>query len=64
MEFSHENYTKIDENPSHQTHSVKYQIDWKGVGNIIDMGSITLLLVWFDYNRLIRQTGDSLGLNA
>jgi len=43
----------MDKKPSHQTHSVTYQIDRKGVGNIIDMGSITLLLVWFDYNRLI-----------
>ena len=64
LEFSHENYIKMDENPSHQTHSVTYQIDQKGVGNIIDMGSIAILLVWFDYNRLIRQTGDFLGLNA
>ena len=54
----------MDENLPHQTYSVIYQIDWNGVESIIDMGSITLLLVWFDYNRLIRQRGASLGLSA
>ena len=64
MIFSRWNDTNIDEISSHQTYSVIYQIDRKGVGNIIDLGSVTLLLVWFDYNRLIRPSGAFLGLSA
>ena len=35
----------MDANPSHQTNSVNVSNDRQGVANIIDMGSITILLV-------------------
>ncbi len=53
MILSRESHTKMDANPSHQTNSVNISNDCKDVGNIIDMGSITILIVWFNYNCLI-----------
>ena len=53
------NNTKMDKNPSHPTNCVNTKNDLKDVGNNIDMGSIRLLTVWFDYNRRIRRRGVS-----